>query len=454
MNRRELSWGRAALAATALLAAALLMAGCGGGQQAAKLAGKTPGPVATPTVPSSQSGGRSGAGGADGRSAALRHLQAMVVRALRHAGPNAGVLVYDLTAHKTLFTSQAGVARPPASLEKIYTSVALLSLLGPQARLHTDVLGSGHLGPGGVWHGDLFLRGGGDPTFGEAGFVHVWDGGQGALVGTIVDQLRRRGIRQVTGLIYGDGSRFDEQTGGPFTGGQPDIPDYGGEMSALTFDHGATSRKLGPAQFAARQLARSLRAAHVQVKAAPVTRRTPRRARRLATVASPPLAVLLKLMDVPSDDLFADLLTKQLGYRLLHHGTLGAGAVEVRSALAEYGIRPRLHDGSGLDHSDRTTPDQVISLLRQIWGRPLGRMLATALPVVGESGTVQGIGIHTPAQGHCVAKTGTLSRVTNLAGVCTARDAHQLAFAVFLDGPNNAQAFGPLGRIVAAVAGY
>jgi D-alanyl-D-alanine carboxypeptidase/D-alanyl-D-alanine-endopeptidase (penicillin-binding protein 4) len=378
----------------------------------------------------------------------------MVVRALRHAGKHTGVLVYDLTAHQTLFTVRPGVARPPASLEKIYTTVALLSLLGPEARFHTDLLGSGHPGPGGVWHGNLYLRGGGDPTFGEAGFVHVWDGGHGSLVGTIVDQLRGHGIRRVTGRIYGDGSRFDGQTGGPFTGGQPDIPDYGGEMSALTFDHGATTRTLGPAEFAARQLARSLRAAHVRAKAATVTRRTPPRARRLARVASPPLAVLLKLMDVPSDDLLADLLTKQLGYRFGRHGTLDAGAVEIRSVLDRFGIRPRLHDGSGLDHTDRTTPDQLISLLRQIWGRPLGRMLATALPVVGESGTVQGIAAHTPAQGHCVAKTGTLYRVTNLAGVCTARDAHELAFALFVDGPNNWQAFPFLGRVLAALAGY
>jgi D-alanyl-D-alanine carboxypeptidase/D-alanyl-D-alanine-endopeptidase (penicillin-binding protein 4) len=378
----------------------------------------------------------------------------MVVRALRHAGQHTGVLVYDLTAHQTLFKLRPGVARPPASVEKIYTTVALLSLLGPQARFHTDLLGTGHLGPGGVWHGNLYLRGGGDPTFGEAGFVRVWDGGHGSLVGTIVDQLRGHGIRRLTGQIYGDGSRFDDQTGGPFTGGQPDIPDYGGEMSALTFDHGATTRTLGPAEFAARQLARSLRAAHIQAQAATVSRRTPPRARRLARVTSPPLAVLLKLMDVPSDDLFADLLTKQLGYRFRGQGTLEAGADEIRSVLNRFGIHPRLHDGSGLDHTDRTTPDQLISLLRQIWGRPLGRMLATALPVVGESGTVQGIAVHTPAQGHCVAKTGTLYRVTNLAGVCTARDAHELAFALFLDGPNNWQAFPMIGRVLGAVAGY
>ena len=35
----------------------------------------------------------------------------------------------------------------------------------------------------------------------------------------------------------------------------------------------------------------------------------------LATVASPPMSVMLRLMNVPSDDLFAELFAKQLGVR-------------------------------------------------------------------------------------------------------------------------------------------
>jgi D-alanyl-D-alanine carboxypeptidase/D-alanyl-D-alanine-endopeptidase (penicillin-binding protein 4) len=197
-----------------------------------------------------------------------------------------------------------------------------------------------------------------------------------------------------------------------------------------------------------------MRGWHIRARAARSSRTTPPHARRLATTGSPPLLVLLKLMDVPSDDLFADLLTKQLGYRLAGKGTLAAGAREIGRALDAYDLAPRLHDGSGLDPADRTTPAQVISLLRQIWSRPVGRMLDESLPVIGESGTVQGIGVHTPAQGHCVAKTGSLNSVTNLAGVCAARGGDQVAFALFIDGPANWRAFPILGRMVAAIAAY
>lgn len=463
MRRPEVPGGAAAVA---IAAATLLLAGCGGaGGPAQRVTGTGPSralnPGTTPaTTATTGSGGATALPGqgqdqaAGGRSPALRHLQALLVRAERKAGHHTGFLVYDLTTRRTLFEVRPTVARAPASVAKIFTTVALLRLLGPDARLHTAVLGSGHLGPGGVWHGDLYLRGDGDPTFGDGGFIRAWEDGRGATVSTLVAQLRRHGIRQVTGRVYGDGSRFDDVPGGPITGGAPDIPDYGGELSALTFDHGATGRRLSPPAFAARQLARSLRAAHIRVRAATRPARTPAGARHLASVASPPLRVLLALMDVPSDDLFADLLTKQLGRRYLGRGTLWAGSREILAALRSYHVAPRLSDGSGLDPADRTTPAQVISLIRQVWPTRVGHLLAASLPVVGETGTVAEIGLHSPARGRCLAKTGTLATVTNLAGVCRARGGDRLAFALFIDGPFNWQAFPILGRMVGAIAGY
>jgi serine-type D-Ala-D-Ala carboxypeptidase/endopeptidase (penicillin-binding protein 4) len=387
-------------------------------------------------------------------SPALRQLQAALTAQLGAAGGGSGAFVYDLTAHQQLFSLRGTVARPPASVEKLYTTVAALKDLGPDARLQTAVLGAGHLGRGGVWQGNLYLRGGGDPTFGDGAFNRIWEHGYGPTAEQLVAQLRRSGIRAVTGRVIGDASSFDHRPGGPNSGYAPDIPDLGGQLAALTYDHGATGGALSPAAFAAKEFALTMRDADISATAASFAGAAPAGARPLASVESPPMSVLLWLMDVPSDDFFAEMLAKQLGVRFGAGGTTAAGAAVISSAIATLGVHPTIVDGSGLSRQDASSPEDVVGLLRAVWGTPAGQQLRAALPTVGENGTVRTIAIHTRAQGHCLAKTGTLNYVTNLAGYCTASGGHTLAFALFVDGPTNSSALVPIGRMVAAIARY
>jgi serine-type D-Ala-D-Ala carboxypeptidase/endopeptidase (penicillin-binding protein 4) len=374
---------------------------------------------------------------------------------LRQAGPATGAAVYDLTAGTALYAVRDGVRRPPASVEKLYTTIASVRMLGTRARLHTVVLGTGHLGPGGVWHGNLYLKGGGDPTFGDGAFNKTWELGYGPTATQLATQLADRGIHRVTGSLIGDGSIFDAARGGPATGYAPDVPDFGGQLSGLTYDHGANLGAKSPEAFAAKQLAATMRAQHIQVRAAPLPGTAPRHAHRIAIVSSPPLSVLISLMDVPSDDLFAEMLTKQLGKRFAHDGSISAGAKVISHEIADdYQLHPRILDGSGLSRDDRSSPDQVVALLREIWHTGAGHILAASLPVLGVSGTTRRIGNGTVAQGRCIAKTGTLNYVTNLAGYCHARGGHMLTFALFIDGPSNEQSIALMTKMSAAIASY
>jgi D-alanyl-D-alanine carboxypeptidase/D-alanyl-D-alanine-endopeptidase (penicillin-binding protein 4) len=382
----------------------------------------------------------------------VHQLDVELTHELALAGRDSGAYVYDLTTRTPVFSLRPATKRPPASVEKLFTSMIALDQLGPQARLRTTVLGRGWLGPGGVWHGDLYLRGGGDPTFGSSGFNRLYEQGYGPTVAELAGRVANAGINRVTGRVIGDASMFDSRLGVPSSGFTPDLGDIGGELSGLTYDHGL-SGGLRPGAAAAHGFALALRADHIFALASLRTGIAPPNARPLASVSSPPLWTMLRLMNVPSDDFFAEMLAKQLGARFGGAGTTAAGAKVISSVLrSSYGLHPEVVDGSGLSRDDRASPIEVVDLLRAVWRTPLGNLLWDSLPTVGVNGTVAGIGVGTPAEGHCVAKTGTLNQVTNLAGYCHAAGGQVVAFALFLDGPQNWQAIALESKMVASIA--
>jgi D-alanyl-D-alanine carboxypeptidase/D-alanyl-D-alanine-endopeptidase (penicillin-binding protein 4) len=429
----------------------LALGGCGGGSSSSHSSApvQAPAPAPTPAPAKAPTTGRPPRGGRAQLADLLRHELALT-------GPDSGAYVYDLTTGREVFSERAGVGRPPASVEKLFTSVALLARLGPGARLRTSVLGSGSLGPGGAWRGDLYLRGGGDPTLASPAFRRIYQSGYGATLSDLVSQLRSAGIRSVSGSVIGDASHYSSERGGPTTKYGPDLGDLGGELSALTYNHGASGGTAKgaatPGAYAAEQFALALHGAGVEVVPAPATARAPADARVLAGVSSPPLSELLRLMNVPSDDFYAEMLTEELGARFGATGSIPDGAQVIADAIATYGIHPTVADGSGLSRSDRSSPREVGELLRAMAAdQSLGPVLSASLPLVGVDGTTRRIARHTVAQGRCVAKTGTLDYVTNLAGYCDGAGHQQIAFAIFDDGPPNQTALATEGRMVADI---
>ena len=73
---------------------------------------------------------------------------------------------------------------------------------------------------------------------------------------------------------------------------------------------------------------------------------------------------------MPSDDFFAEMLTKLLGSRTGIGGTTEAGAQVIASAAAEFGVHPTIVDGSGLSRGDGSSPLEVVDLLRSVYLTP------------------------------------------------------------------------------------
>jgi serine-type D-Ala-D-Ala carboxypeptidase/endopeptidase (penicillin-binding protein 4) len=364
-------------------------------------------------------------------------LRAHMTHELALAGALSGAYVYDLNTGQVLFSERADQRRPPASVQKLYTAATALERMGTTASLETTVLGTGHLAPGGVWEGSLYLHGGGDPTFGSTSFIRSHYGGYGTALTTLVAQLVQvDGIHSVTGSVLGDESYQDSLRGEPSSGYAFD-PFLEGTLGALTFDRGQTGHEKGPhapAAYAARRLRAALGAGGISVVGGSGAATAPPEAVRLAAAQSPTIAQLLALTLPPSDNFFAETLLKDLGARFAGTGSTAAGAQVVRQTIAGLGIHPQVVDGSGLSRADRTSPHQVVALLSQLAHNVLGTILRGDMAVAGRTGTLSERMRRTAAAGRCQGKTGTLIGVSNLAGYCQSVGGDILAFAFFTDG--------------------
>jgi len=106
-----------------------------------------------------------------------------------------GVVVQEVTGRRPIFAQQIDRPLNPASVMKLVTTFAALELLGPDYRWKTEAYLGGAL-DGGVLHGDLILRGTGDPKI----TVEQWQAFMAAL--------RARGLDAVEGDLVIDRSFF------------------------------------------------------------------------------------------------------------------------------------------------------------------------------------------------------------------------------------------------------
>ena len=359
-------------------------------------------------------------------------LRKALVRQYNHLGRYSGAYVVDLTTGQSLFARNPDTPRLPASVQKLYTTSTVLLKFGATARLSTTLLATGSLSPSGTWTGTLYLRGGGDPSFGSAVFDHAKYGTGATVEQLVANLLAATHIRAFSGRVIGDSTYLDGLAG-TVASGFAFNPDVEGSLSALPFNrglHSDASQVVYPAAYAARQLVLAMRAAHVQVpKGISVTAgHTPATAQTLAVVPSPTVASLIALTNAPSDNFFAEMLTKDLGAQFGAAGTTAAGVAVIRAQLAQqFGLDPSFDDGSGLSRDDASTPRQVVSLLAHMQSNA---SFTSSLAVGGRTGTLAREMRGTYAAGRCIGKTGTLRDAASLAGYCHAADGHLIAFAV------------------------
>ncbi|HKC76863.1 MAG TPA: D-alanyl-D-alanine carboxypeptidase/D-alanyl-D-alanine-endopeptidase [Gaiellaceae bacterium] len=343
-----------------------------------------------------------------GTTDVLQQQLASALRAPRVSPAQTGAIVLDLRTGQTLFAQNARLALRPASNEKLATTYAALTALGPAFRIETDVLGDGEQ-TGTTWNGNLVLKGYGDPslTF--------------AQLSSLARQVAASGITHVTGRLVADESWFDTRRAGAGWKAKFYLHESPA-LSALIVNRGWTGRyeTTQPALMAAQIFRVDLRHAGVTVGGGTVVGIAPADASPLAYVESPAVSTLVRHMDLYSDNFYAEMLLKEIGAVQGTGGSAAAGLVVTRRLLTEAGVSlsgVRMVDGSGLSLVDRWTPRALASLLQTMWRDPdLEPYVVAALPIAGETGTLEYRMRSGPARGVVRAKTGTTDNSSSLSG--------------------------------------
>jgi D-alanyl-D-alanine carboxypeptidase/D-alanyl-D-alanine-endopeptidase (penicillin-binding protein 4) len=392
-----------------------------------------------------------------------------------------GICIMDLESKQIVYSRNEEQFFIPASVQKVVMSAAAIGALGEEYCFHTDLEIEGKVDAAGVLHGNLWVRGGGDPTLSLEIFSE-WE-----------EALKQEGIRRIEGKIIVDTSCFEtilaspywsfedlgnyygagasglainrnqyritfqpgKQEGQPATvlSQDPPIPQlivrnevktgaagsgdqvniFGAEYSPIQFYRGSvpvdepTFTVKGaipdPALFCGRLLLERIPASEgIEIIREKPQKQSPRK--QLSRKNSPPLKEIIREMNLFSINLHAEHLLKTIG-----GGKGSQGTALLESFLKERGIAAQVKDGSGGARNNLLTPQGVVTLLADIHHSPACQTIKASLPEPGKEGSLK---LFPPlTHGKICAKTGSMSNIQNLAGYLKLNSGKEYVFCFF-----------------------
>ena len=418
----------------------------------------------------------------------------MAAPALR--GAQVGLVASDTTRGTLLYSRNADQEFMPASNFKLLVGSAALARLGTAFHYTTSV--DADAAPvGGIVHGNVYLRGGGDALLRQGDL----DDAAAALAA--------RGVTRIDGDVVTDATRYDDHR---YEDGWSwdDLPYYyapvvtaleledgtlhmtflpgaaAGEPATLRvwpqadtaydidnrlttgasgskdtsdierpWDRPRTIRITGsyplsakesgdvapsvpdPESYAGDVFVRALAAHGITISGSRHAGKTPSTAAAMWSHDSESMPRLLSDFWEPSDNLMGELFFKELG--VLQGGEPGtaehARTLE-QAYLRSIGVDPStvtIADGSGLSQYDRVTPRALAAMLQADWNGPNRQVVLDALPVAGARGTLLHSWQGTPAAGAVYAKTGSISHVRTISGFIRTKTHGTVTFSLLVN---------------------
>lgn len=394
---------------------------------------------------------------------AVADLQLQRTLTARIGNQTACFTVHDATGAR----AEAGGtdARIPASTLKLTTATAALDHLGGDHRFTTLAAAPGPVTGGTLDR--LYLVGGGDPLLATPERIALlaknpeYAGLPTTPLATLADRIAATGVRRIPGGVVGVDDRYDRTRYHPsWTAGTRAAS---GPIGALTVNDGnagpagAGPPVADPALNAAAELSRLLTARGIQMGPAARADRAPTGTTKVASIDSPALTDILTEMLSASDNLTAEMLTRELAYqqRPGTPGTTAAGVQIVMATIDRLGVDTTglvMVDGSGLSRDDRIRCPTLLALV-DLARTPKFAAIGDGLAIAGRRGTLADRLVGTKLAGNLTAKTGTLDGVSALAGYVTAD--RPLRFAFVVEGPfGEPGAFAIRESLATAIASY
>ncbi|MDE0118649.1 MAG: D-alanyl-D-alanine carboxypeptidase/D-alanyl-D-alanine-endopeptidase [Bdellovibrionales bacterium] len=409
-----------------------------------------------------------------------------------------GLIVSD--EKEILYQMNADQDFIPASLIKILTASALLDSLSPSFQFTTRLLAKNKI-KNAILKGNLYLQGGGDPSFVSES---LWN---------LVNNLTRNSLKTIEGDLIVDDSRFDKERKGPRLP-QGSHSSYDAPVGALSFNWNTANIYLRPGSKVGTPLRVTvdpsslyfssiekktktlkkkrkkhisihrrkekhfreslkitgslslhhpeiliyrnilfpsiwtgwntihfLQQRNIQVTGQVKRGLTPRNARVLAEWQSRHLTEHIKLMMKYSNNFMVEMLIKNMVVELEGKtGNLTDGLNIIKKHIHKIGIPSqeyRLVQASGLSRKNKIKPRHLLTVLKYWLHHPLQPEFESSLPLANEDGTLKKYFKKPALKGRIHAKTGSLKGVTGLAGYIITRSGKKNIFVFLFNGPSS-----------------
>jgi len=408
-----------------------------------------------------------------------------------------GLVVQEVTASMPMISFNADVPLHPASTMKLVTTYAALELIGPAYVWKTGAYATGPV-HGGVLHGDLIIKGSGDP---KLVLESLW---------LFLRRIRAAGIREIRGDLVLDRSLFQAVAYDPAAFDGEPLKPYNATPDALLLNHKALRVHFSPGDDG--------KSVHVTLDPAladyvvsgpkPVeadcgdwkSRMTARmeddiarfdgeyplscgeqawalypyrlsgdqyfvgtfrqlwremggrfdgkvrkgvlaaEARLVAEWTSPPLAEIVRDINKYSNNVMARQVLLTLAAQTFNQPAMaGRGALAIRNWLALKGISADglvIDNGSGLSREERITAHLMSHMLAAAYASPVMPEMLASLPIAGIDGTMRRRLMDSAVYGRAHVKTGAVQDVRAIAGYVLAASGRRYLVVCMINHPN------------------